>query len=1129
MDSQLLQQLTQAIVVIHNPSTSSEYRAQAQNFVDEFKVKGTNIGSYALELLNNDKEDIFRHFGLQLLQHIVKNQWKDLDNSQKENFYATLLNYCSKGVREMTKEVKYVKEKTAAVVVAVLKREWPQRMKEAFNNVKELMNIGKTQCELGILIIKALSEDLSVEFGDDLSAGRKSELRKSFLKQMPEIYKIFYTLFEKCYASYKQNKNDQTNILLITSLLETCISFQDKMKPNDIFENKFHVIWCILAKEEPFRMAAVDCLFLLCSLQNHKLISKERTMEFWNCFGALCSQSIDQTKDLETEYDFHKQLCKTLVAYGIKMVLHLNSTFEELIKSYCQILLKFGNHPSLEIFNSTIKFWIDALTNKDNVLFKFKEFNEILTRLTVICYDKMMKEIGNPENTLFENHPTNLFSQIDFEDIDSFRHFFSQFRSQISTIITSILGFIPELMLSFSFKKVAECLSITKAENKDDVNKYGNCTIQSFTYNKWENASTFLEWVMNFFHKNNKKIIPKNMNMVEEMVKLMLNFKTEDPNIQTRYLHLFKCLSFTYENNKKMFETILDHIFTQMQFVSKNEDQMSEDTKAARQKSQSIFVSIAGDHSTTLLPMLKILVDRAGVMISKNLISQSEASVLFGSLIVISNEMKNYDEQTKFLGYLLNDSMTTWKSQPITEVINSEVLLLKALGVIEEKDENTKKALEEVFQKIQKCLQIFLSATKRMMCDPKKLGYLCEDSIYVYPISTFIHEFFPNILSLIRTINSFYRPEIIQNIPINRRDCLKPLTNENLVLMSSDLKESPENEIVKVSNRLKHLKIQIYGTIGHVFQFADSKFWKNDLLTMLGNSLFAYFEFVDNKTLNDIYHYFLIIAVKHCPSQYQESFLIPILLSIYDITHKRLQAGWSFFIQQSVNPTDIQLKESMIQERILRDLTRQFLVIPLDLTSGIKGKNEISKNSLLKKILNSNVGEVLLMIIISILNYPDTQSVQHSLDLITNLLKHLKIQRYDNIISGELFQGLIRALMSQKEEIHINLIALIQLIYFTYFKKSKYPMMILSALPHVTDHDLKNLNSQFNGTTNEKSRKKLITKLLQPIIGKNSGSFQKPKSILQLKRGGNENDKKKQISLLDISVTDISSLFDDEE
>jgi hypothetical protein len=266
------------------------------------------------------------------------------------------------------------------------------------------------------------------------------------------------------------------------------------------------------------------------------------------------------------------------------------------------------------------------------------------------------------------------------------------------------------------------------------------------------------------------------------------------------------------------------------------------------------------------------------------------------------------------------------------------------------------------------------------------------------------------------------------------------------------------------------------------------------------------------------------VLTKHCPLKYQESFVIPILTSIYEVTFKKLQSGWTDYIQQ-IDKTD-KLKDSIVQERILRDLTRQFLVIPLDLSSSISDKNQSAKNSLLKKILSSNVGEMLFMIIISILNYPDSQSVTHSLDLITNLLKHLKSERYINIVSGEMFGALIRALMTQNEEIQPNLIALISLIYFTYFKKSKYPMMILLALPHVTDHNMQQLQSQLGGTTTEKSRKKAFSKLLQPIIGKNSGIFKKPKSIMQIKK---ESTKKKEVSLLDVSVTDISSLFNDDE
>jgi hypothetical protein len=208
--------------------------------------------------------------------------------------------------------------------------------------------------------------------------------------------------------------------------------------------------------------------------------------------------------------------------------------------------------------------------------------------------------------------------------------------------------------------------------------------------------------------------------------------------------------------------------------------------------------------------MLKVFVDKASEMVKNKLISDSESSILFGALIVISNEMKNYQEQKNFIGYLLNEHIKIWQSQPVTEVLNSDILLLKALGIIEETDPKTKEALKNVLENIQSCLEVFFSATKRMQCDPKKQGYLCEDGIYNYPISSFIPEFFPNVLGLIRTINSFYRPEVVQNIPIERRECLKCSSYENVILMSEGMKESGNEEISHISNKLKFLKVQMF-------------------------------------------------------------------------------------------------------------------------------------------------------------------------------------------------------------------------------------------------------------------------------------------------------------------------------
>jgi hypothetical protein len=149
-----------------------------------------------------------------------------------------------------------------------------------------------------------------------------------------------------------------------------------------------------------------------------------------------------------------------------------------------------------------------------------------MNKLMICCFDKMMKEIGNPDNKILQNHPTNQFAQLEFEDVEGYRMFFSPFRSLIATISNVISSFFPELVLEFSFKKVAECLSLTKVADKDDINVNGNCTIQSYTYNKWENASTFLEWTFSNIKKENDLII-KNMKMIEAIMNMVLSFQTD--------------------------------------------------------------------------------------------------------------------------------------------------------------------------------------------------------------------------------------------------------------------------------------------------------------------------------------------------------------------------------------------------------------------------------------------------------------------------------------------------------------------------------------------------------------------------------------------------------------------------
>lgn len=94
--------------------------------------------------------------------------------------------------------------------------------------------------------------------------------------------------------------------------------------------------------------------------------------------------------------------------------------------------------------------------------------------------------------------------------------------------------------------------------------------------------------------------------------------------------------------------------------------------------------------------------------------------------------MKNFNEQYKFISYLLETPKKTWQSKQISEgivnnifisynlsVVSQEALFLKAVQLIDEPDEKKRVALITIAEQILHVLNIFYSCARRMPSDPK--------------------------------------------------------------------------------------------------------------------------------------------------------------------------------------------------------------------------------------------------------------------------------------------------------------------------------------------------------------------------------------------------------------------------
>lgn len=128
-------------------------------------------------------------------------------------------------------EQQYIKEKGAALVVEIAKRDWPQKWKTLVPNLFEIARAGEKQIELVLLVLKNLVLEVK-EYNDDLPTSRRKDLSNALLHEAEGIFNFFYQVLEMSYGKYKAAKEQNSptlkkDIILVTTALTAIHSYFD--------------------------------------------------------------------------------------------------------------------------------------------------------------------------------------------------------------------------------------------------------------------------------------------------------------------------------------------------------------------------------------------------------------------------------------------------------------------------------------------------------------------------------------------------------------------------------------------------------------------------------------------------------------------------------------------------------------------------------------------------------------------------------------------------------------------------------------------------------------------------------------------------------------------------------------
>uniref|UniRef100_A0A674I2Q8 Exportin-5 n=1 Tax=Terrapene triunguis TaxID=2587831 RepID=A0A674I2Q8_9SAUR len=951
--SSLCEQLVKAVTVIMDPASTQRYRLEALKFCEEFKEKCPICVPCGLKLAEKTQTAIVRHFGLQILEHVVKFRWNSMPRLEKVYLKNNVMGLISNGTQNILEEESHIKDVLSRIVVEMIKREWPQHWPDMLKELDTLSKQGETQTELVMFILLRLAEDV-VTF-QTLPTQRRRDIQQTLTQNMEKIFSFLLTTLQQNVNKYRRMKTDlaqepkaQANCRVGIAALNTLAGYIDWVAMSHITADncKLLEMLCLLLNEPELQVGAAECLLIAVSRKG-KLEDRKPLMVLFGDVAMHYILSAAQTADgeglVEKHYVFLKRLCQVLCALGSQLcALGSDSDVDTPanLGKYLDSFLAFTTHPSQFLRSSTQITW--------GALFR----HEILSRdpLLLAMIPKYLRasmtnlvKVGFPSKT---DSPSCEYSRFDFDSDEDFNAFFNSFRAQQGEVMRMACRLDPRT----GFQMAGEWLKYQLAAAVDigpmnSKTGEGLCSIFSPSFVQWDAMTFFSESVISqMFRTLDKEEIPVNDGI--ELLQLVLNFETKDPLILSCVLTNVSALFPFVTYRPEYLPQVLSKLFTAVTF----EAPRTRAVKNVRRHACSSIIKMCRDYPQLVLPNFEMLYNHVKQLLSNELLlTQMEKCALMEALVLISNQFKDYQRQKVFLEELMSPVANLWLSEEMQRVLSDPEAFISYVGA-------DNKIADPVLEdpsglnrsRISFCVYTILGVVKRArwpttLEEAKAGGFVigCMPSgnpIYRNPCTEQVLKLLDNLLALIRTHNNLYMPEMVAKLGETFAKALDMLEVEkNAILgLPQPLLELYDSPVYKtILERMQGFFCTLYDNCFHILGNAGPSM-QQDFYTVDGlasqflNSAFVNLNNIPDYRLRPMLRVFVKPLVLSCPSDHYETLLCPMLGPLFTYLHVRLSQKWQVISQRSIlceedTADDNPESQEMLEEQLVRLLTREVM------------------------------------------------------------------------------------------------------------------------------------------------------------------------------------------------------------
>uniref|UniRef100_A0A673H775 Exportin-5 n=1 Tax=Sinocyclocheilus rhinocerous TaxID=307959 RepID=A0A673H775_9TELE len=949
----LCDELIKAVNVMMEAESSQTYRLEALKFIEEFKEKSPFCVECGLQLAEKSQTAVVRHFGLQILEHVVKFKWNDMAPQEKLQLKNCTMGLLSDGTHPILQEECHVKDALSRIVVEMIKREWPQHWPDMLKEMEALTAMGDAQTELVMLVLLRLAEDV-ITF-QTLPTQRRRDIQHTLTQNMDSIFTFLLGILQLHVNEYKKmgtikESKEETHWRVGVATLNTLAGYIDWVALVHITNDNCHLleILCLLLSEPELQLEAAECLLIAISRKG-KLEERKPFMVLFDevAMNYILSAAQSSGGIVERRYTFLKRLCQVLCALGSQICSLVGSDFEVQVPlnldKYMEALFAFTTHPSQLLRSSTQMTWGNLFRHE--ILSKDPVVGQMAIKYLRAARISLVKT-GFPSKN---DCPGCEFSRVDFDSDEDFNCSFNSFRAQQGEAVRLACKIVPfeAFQIAREWVQYQICTPIDTGNTTCECSLKGLCSALSLTAVQWDAMTFFTESVLGqLFKILEKEKIPIDEGM--ELLQMVVNYETRDPLILSCVLTIISTLFPFVTHQPHFLPQVLFKIFPSITF------ELVEDCKAPRTRAVknlrrhacSSIIRICRDYSDFMLPCFDMMYEHVKKLFSSELLlTQMEKCALMEALILISNQFKDYNKQKAFLKELMAPVTAQWLSEEMKSVLLDPATFLAYVGadqVISDADTEDQMGINR--SRISFCVNTILGVVKRARWpanpeEAKAGGFVVSTTsdgapIYRNPCAEPLQALLPNLFALIRTQNNLFLPENINRLSktfTRVYDIMDVEKNFALGIPQPLLDAYDSSAYRNIAERMQGFFSSLYDNCYHVLGNAgpcmQQDFYAIEgLAEQIVGSAFTHLDSVPDHRLRPLQ------LVMSCPHDYYDSLLNPLLGPLFTYLLQRLNFRWQIINQRTslAQEEDEAYEENhvtqeVVEEQLLRLVTREVM------------------------------------------------------------------------------------------------------------------------------------------------------------------------------------------------------------